>query len=191
MQGSSEEASWVTLSQTLRLNNYYIKSIGVDRQPKKHYPHLAHTAMFPKSEISFLTPASRSHTSCSWKISVSSCQCPYPLFTPAWSRKDCNISQAKVHIWTPQIYTPRCGVLILPTCNLAANQWSQIHPLSSHPFFLLSPGRLQKYCITRKPVGHSLFSKPWMYSTSRCWCWRVRQTAFSHSRKYRKKLHQQ
>ena len=54
--------------------------------------------MLPKREISPLTPASRSHTSCSWKISVSSCQCPYPLFTPAWSRKDCNISQAKVYI---------------------------------------------------------------------------------------------
>ena len=97
-QGSSEEGSLVTLSHTLTLNNYHIKSIGVDRQPKKHYLHLGHTAMLPKSEISPLTPASRSHTSCSWKISVSSCQCPYPLFTPAWSRKDCNISQAKVHI---------------------------------------------------------------------------------------------
>ena len=27
---------------------------------------------------------------------------------------------------------------------------------------------LTKDCITRKPVGHSLFLKPGMYSTSRC-----------------------
>ena len=34
-QGLSEEAGWVTLSHTLILNNYYIKGIGVDRQPSE------------------------------------------------------------------------------------------------------------------------------------------------------------